>query len=292
MKQSHRSRTAEGAAAMRASHVLYADPIIFADPFAASLVSYPWQRALKNPILHRIIFGVFMRPLLPIQGQVLARARFTEERLMTAIAQGVKQIVVIGAGLDTFCLRHPELAEQVQVYEIDHSASQQFKKRRLIKNGLGIPANLEFISANLERENLAHALRQSNYNPDQPSFFYWLGVTVYLTREAIFQTLESVAEIAGNGSELVFDYAGAVNEIPKEEQANIRLLRFYTERFGEPIIDNQFKPLEFTQQVSSLGFKLMENMSPDEQNQCYFLNRADRLRPVSGSYFAHFRLEK
>lgn len=277
---------------MRASHILYAHPVIFADPFAASLVSYPWQRALKNPVLHRIVFGFFMRPLHAIQGQVLARAKFTEDRLFAAIAQGIDQVVVIGGGLDTFCLRHPQLAEQIRVYEIDHPASQQFKKRRLAKEGLGVPSNLDFISADLEAENLGDTLARSGYDPQQRAFFYWLGVTVYLSKEAIFQTLESIANIAADGSELVFDYAAAVKTIPKKEQANIRLLRFYTERFGEPIIDNKFEPHTFTQQVSDLGFKLIENMSPEEQKQQYFLNRSDGLRPVSGSYFAHFRVNK
>lgn len=289
MEKMKRSRTAEGAAAMRASHTLYENPKIFEDPFAYSLLSLPWQKALTVRWLHRLVFGFFMRPLIPVQGQVLARARFTEDRLISAIENGVKQVVIVGAGLDTFSLRHPEVSDEVRVFEVDHPASQAFKKHRLKKTGINLPGNLEFVAADLEKQNLSLALNQSSFNQELPTFFYWLGVTVYLTEEAIFNTLESITYNSAKDSELIFDYASAIDNIPFEERSNIKLLQFYTDRFGEPIIDNKFDPDKFIRKVADLGFKLITNMSPEEQKQTYFSNRTDKLRPVSGSYFAHLK---
>ncbi|MBL4866916.1 MAG: class I SAM-dependent methyltransferase [Pseudomonadales bacterium] len=290
MKEIQRSRTAEGAAAVRASHLLKDSPIVFADHFALPLSAFPWQKAVSNPILNKIVFGALMRPLNPIKAQVLARARFTEDRVLAAVKGGMKQVVVIGAGLDSFCLSHPELRDSVTVYEIDHPGSQNFKKERLAKAGIPIPSNLEFIAADLEREDLATALKNSSFDSSQPAFFYWLGVTVYLSRDAIFSTLKALVEVAAKSSELAFDYATSFDEIMKGQKYKIKLLQIYTRLSGEPLIDNNFTPEQFLKDVADIGYALKENMSPEQQYEAYFSERKDGMEPVSGCYFAHFEI--
>ncbi|MBV1881160.1 MAG: class I SAM-dependent methyltransferase [Pseudomonadales bacterium] len=288
MKQIQRSRTAEGAAAVRASHLQDDTPVVFADRFALPLSTLPWQKAVTNSVLNKIVFGTLMRPLTPIKGQVLARARFTEDRALAAIKGGMKQVVVIGAGLDSFCLSHPELKDSVTVYEIDHPGSQRFKQAQLAKAGIEIPPNLEFVAADLEREDLASALKKSSFDSSQPAFFYWLGVTVYLSKEAIFSTLNALVQVAAKSSELTFDYATSFDEIMRGQKYKIRLLQAYTQLSGEPLIDNNFTTEQFIKDVCELGYTLRENMSPEQQYEQYFADRNDGLESVAGCYFAHF----
>jgi hypothetical protein len=136
----------------------------------------------------------------------LARARYVEDSLFEALAHGAHQYVIIGAGLETLAFRRPDLQDQLQVIEIDHPATQAFKRARLANAGLVAPSNLYFAAADLERERLAKALDRTPYDPAAPTFFAWPGVTAYLTRQAIFETLRSIADLAAPGSRLVFDY--------------------------------------------------------------------------------------
>ena len=296
MRANSQSRTAEGAAAMRAEHLIHDEPVVFKDPYAIEMLSYPWRRACKNPALHWLVFKKILGALRPIQGQVLARSRFSEEKLQLAFKEGIHQCVIVGAGLDTLALRTKDWEikkegtnQKLKVYEIDHPATQKVKIEKLNRLNMGTLENLEFVAVDFERQSLSEGLERSSFDPTKPTFFIWLGVTVYLTKEAIFNSLKSIASISAQGSELVFDYAVNQKHLSKKDTGKMKILSFYTSRLSEPLIENNFDPVGFPADVEKIGFQLVENMSPEQQNKQFFNNRTDNLRATSASYFVHFK---
>jgi methyltransferase (TIGR00027 family) len=226
--------------------------------------------------------------MCPLRAQLLGRARFAEEQLEKAIKTGIHQYALLGAGLDSFALRRKDLTSTLKVYELDHPASQTAKRSLLAKLNMDLPTNLEFVAIDFERESVPDALARSSYSNGRPVFFSWLGVTPYLTHEAIFNTLRSIATSAKPGSEIVFDYS-----IPREliDPADMPI-RDWVERSvarqGEPQI-TAFDPTTLEQAVDDLGFELIEHLSPMEQKERYFAGRKDGLRPALWSYLAHLR---
>jgi methyltransferase (TIGR00027 family) len=137
---------------------------------------------------------------------VLGRARYNEDKLSAAISKGISQYVIVGAGLDTFALRRPDLRNRLRVFELDHPVTQALKRDRLVQAALALPPNLHFCPTDFERESVASSLSRSPYDPIVPTFFSWLGVTFYLTRDAINATLKSIRTVAATGSEIVMEY--------------------------------------------------------------------------------------
>lgn len=123
-----------------------------------------------------------------------------------AVRNGVRQYVIVGAGFDSFAQRQPAFARYVDVFEIDHPATQEFKRWRLHECGVPLPATLHLVPADLSHEQLGDALARSTFRPTEPTLFAWLGVTQYLTREANLGTLRGIADCSNSGSELVFTY--------------------------------------------------------------------------------------
>jgi methyltransferase (TIGR00027 family) len=144
-------------------------------------------------------------PLASI-GRLLAtaRSRIAEDALSEAVDRGTRQIVILGAGLDTFALRNPHRARQIRVYEVDHPATQAWKRRRLAEAQLALPPWLIFVPVDFERDDLREKLIGAGFQRDAPAFFTWLGVVPYLTQNAIESTLEDMVSIPN--SEVVFDY--------------------------------------------------------------------------------------
>ena len=147
---------------------------------------------------------------------VFSRARYTEDILEAAVRQQeVEQYVILGAGLDTFALRRPDLVARLQVFEVDHPGTQAHKRRRLREAGREHPAQLHFVAVDFSRDNLAKALKSSAYDPQASSFFSWLGATYYLTRDAAWATLRAIAQVAPPGSTVVFDYLDSEAFVPE-----------------------------------------------------------------------------
>ena len=145
MIENQTSKTAEGAAAIRAIHYLYDDQHIFSDPFARHFTSWKWKAILSHRFFPYLLKTTVMKPIYSaVVGQILSRSRYTEDKLKGAIASGIKQYVILGAGMDSFVLRHPELKNQLTVYEIDHPSTQTTKKDRLLKLTGKLPENLFF----------------------------------------------------------------------------------------------------------------------------------------------------
>jgi methyltransferase (TIGR00027 family) len=179
------SQTARGAAAYRAIHQTLDGGTIFRDPVPLRILDDATRATLDeiaaNPSLR------------PSRLFIAARSRFSEDILAASVARGARQIVVLGAGLDTFSLRNPHEGEGVRAYEVDYPATQGWKRERLKEAGLAIPASLIFAPVDFERQSLADGLAAAGFRADRPAFFQWLGVVPYLTRETISVTLDFIA---------------------------------------------------------------------------------------------------
>jgi methyltransferase (TIGR00027 family) len=197
------SRTAELIAMYRALHLeLCKDPLLV-DPWAAQMISRPLRIGVQSR-LFRSFYLRFVNDLRPAMMSFMVRSRIAEDLFAAKSGLGTVQWVLLGAGLDTFAWRHPEHAELTQ-FEVDHRDTQTYKRDRLAKLGLSSPAKHRFVTVDFERERISDALRAAGFDPATPAVFAWLGVTYYLTREAIVATLQDVATIAAPGSAIVCD---------------------------------------------------------------------------------------
>src|ERR1700704_5537945 len=196
MQTGQPSRTAQGAAAHRAVHQIIEGGFIFTDPFAVDI--------LDEEMRSRLAKMADDPANQPMRLYIAARSRFSEDTMATCVARGVRQIVILGAGLDTFSLRNPHAGEGARVFEVDYPATQAWKRERLAQAGLALPATLTFAPVDFERQSLSEGLAAAGFRADQPVYFQWLGVVPYLTRATIVTTLDFIAGISG--SEVVFDY--------------------------------------------------------------------------------------
>ncbi len=289
MEENRRSKTAEAAAACRAWHLIYSNPKVYEDQFAIQLTSSSWRTIVNSRILTWLIIEKLLRPIRPVFAEILGRARYTEELLEKAIKNGIDQYVLLGAGLDSFALRRKDIAETLKIFELDHPASQESKKKRLHELKIDLPSNLEFVPINFEKESLADRLRQSSFSDNRRSFFSWIGTTPYLTRDAIFNTLKLVASIAAPGREIVFDYLIPKEFIAPANLPSVEALDRFVALRGEPFI-SAFDPNTFPQDVCALGFEVIEHMSPEQILEKYFSGRNDNLKPIATVRFIHFCL--
>jgi methyltransferase (TIGR00027 family) len=290
VKNDRVSRTAEVAAAVRARHHLYESPVIFADPFALELTSPVWRRIVVTKPLCWLVFDNLLSALRPVAGEVVARSRYAEDVLEQAIATGVHQYVIVGAGFDSFVLRRRDLGSRLRVFELDHPDTQQAKRERLGRLGRA-PDNLEFVAIDFERDSVADALTRSSFERERPAFFSWLGTTPYLSNSATRQTLASIGRFAAAGSGVVFDYLVPDELLLEPDKLTVKKLKRFTARRGEPIV-GAFRPEELESMLASIGLELVENLAAAEQEQRYFASRRDGLRPMPASFFAHARVSK
>ncbi|MEN6325070.1 MAG: class I SAM-dependent methyltransferase, partial [Syntrophomonas sp.] len=191
----------------------------------------------------------------------ISRSRYTEDSLIKAANEGVKQYVILGAGLDTFAFRYPELMEKLRVFEVDQPVTQDHKRQRVTELGWEIPKQLYFIPVDFTRQSLDKELKNSPYNPKALSFFSWLGVTYYLPREAVFNTLRSVASIAPKGSTIIFDYLDADAYDPSKVAPRGQWMLYSL--VGSKA-KSGFDPVTLSRDLAPLGLSLKENLSPSE----------------------------
>jgi methyltransferase (TIGR00027 family) len=194
---------------------------------------------------------------------VLSRARFAEDALFEAVSDGVRQYVVVGAGMDTFAFRMPELASSLRVFEVDHPATRATKRRRLASAGLEAPKELRFVPIDLEAEKLACALERCDFDAGLPSLFSWLGVTMYLTAEAIAETLGGIRVLSAPRSRVVFDYVDLDAFDPAKADPAVSRMIERTRSYGEPVISG-FRPDQVASLLEGHGFRLVANLPPDD----------------------------
>lgn len=220
----------------------------------------------------------------------LSRSRYTEDKLAETIKQGVGQYVILGAGLDTFAFRYAEKGGRLRVFEVDHPGMQAFKRQRLDELGWEYPARLSFIPIDFTKENLAAALKHSSYDTQTLSFFSWLGVSMYLTRDDVFATLRSVKDIAPAGSTIIFDYYDTDAFDPERASKLMQLTQEIVRRAGEPL-KSGFNPSTLAEDLSKIGLQLCENLSPSDIEERYFQGRKDHYHAAGHMHYARAVVE-
>jgi methyltransferase (TIGR00027 family) len=303
MKDNQASFTAMMVAYMRAYHAMYDTPVIFDDYLADDLIPEEKKAIIEQHMIeyylnlnkelndseHTISLSdqiTTSTHFMQAMNNVISRAQYTEETLEKAVIQGIKQYVILGAGMDTFAFRRPEMMKCLEVFEIDHPATQEFKLNRLEELGWEHPEKLHFIPIDFTKESLVTALTSSSsYDPKVKTFFNWLGVTYFLTRDEVFTTLRSITEIAPAGSIIVFDYLDIDAFIPEKSSPQMQKSLEYLRKIGEPMITG-FNPLTLGEELASLGFRLHENLSPVNIEERYFQGRTDGYHAYEHGHFA------
>lgn len=281
MESDRSSNTAEYVAAMRADHVRHDAAPVLEDRWALQLVRPELRTAVESGDFHRYLARAGLRPT---QGHVVLRARFADDALAAAIARGVRQLVVLAAGLDSSCLRRDP---RVRVIEVDHPASQRAKRERL--TALGAPLDgIEFAAVDFEREELAAALERSSLDPTQPAFVTWIGVTMYLPVAIGLATLAQIRASVATDSELVFDYPIPFDQLAPEVQEIARTKNTGLARSGEPRITS-YDPPELALALAERGFALVEDVGPAELDTRYCADRSDGLRGNPENRVVHAR---
>ena len=268
------------AAAARAAHLLVdSEPRIFADSLAALLLGDEAETYLRYHREHGD------HPLLAgTRAQATCRSRFTEDQLALAAARGTAQYVILGAGLDSFACRS-ELAGRLRVFEVDHPATQQRKRDLLAAAGLAEPPTLTWVPVDFETGELIAALTAAGLDPAAPAFVSWLGVTMYLTAEAIGATLASLSRLAP-GSELVTDYMLTADLRDADGVAYADLVMPDSERRGEPWL-SFFTPEQMTGLLTSHGFTGVRDVRQRDAVSAALWERTDLLRPIELSRLCH-----
>jgi methyltransferase (TIGR00027 family) len=264
------SRTALGAAAYRAAHQILDRPLVFADPLAIRILGESGAAALE-------------RQLDPDEAQswrrlrafIAARSRLTEDALADAVHSGTSQFVVLGAGLDTFAYRNP-YGPRLAVFEVDHPATQAFKRAQLKTAGIDVPPSLTFVPVDFERESLLAALRTAGFRRRDSALFSWLGVTMYLDRDRVLATLAAIARGAGPGTSVVFDYVRPPASVDASARARYQALIERHAASGEPW-RSFFDPPELDAALREAGFTEVRDLNGAALNARYFAGRADSL---------------
>jgi methyltransferase (TIGR00027 family) len=274
---------------IRAAHlILDHEPKIFQDSLALRLSGVENEVALQEQLgametemARRSTPEVAQALAREIRANLAMRQRYTEDELGKALERGVTQYVILGAGLDSFAYRRPDLAGVLHVFEVDHPATQQWKRARLQELDLTPPSNLTFIPLNFEQQTLADGLRAGGHRSELPTFISWLGVAMYLTEEAVFETLRYVASLA-SGSEIVFQYVLPESLLDQESRSLLTTLKAFGAARGEPFL-SLFEPTDLAARVKALGFTQVWDFGPEEANARYFAGRTDGLyiRPMS-----------
>jgi methyltransferase (TIGR00027 family) len=260
------------AAVMRASHLLVDDPPpIFRDDYALALSEFTADEAVDLARGFEPAVGAVFR------STAIVRARFTDERVEQAVARGIDQYVILGAGLDSFAWRRPELVSKVQVFEVDHPGTQAYKRERLAAEELIIPASLHFVPVDFTAEtNLGAALGEAGFRSDRSTLWSWLGVIVYLTHDQIRATLEHLAELSAPGSVLVADFLLERSLMDDVARAADDLGRPGAADNGEPYVSS-FDADEVTARMATSGWRARTWVPFDFAP--WFADRTDSLGP-------------
>jgi methyltransferase (TIGR00027 family) len=268
------SRTALATALMRAVHTRLDPNPLIDDPWGDRLVPESVRETIRAAVLGRMDAANRERAMAapdnivdlslrrsPAYENVITRTRYTEDALKAAVGAGASQYILVGAGFDSFILRRPEFAAHLKIFEIDHPATQSLKRQRIAALGISLPDSVHFIASDLSSESVAAALSRSSFRADRASFFSWLGVTMYLSREANLATLQSVARCALAGSELVLTYVDQQLLDSRSEQ--FQELQKRVTSVGEPFLSG-FDPNTFAATLRECGLELIEDLAADK----------------------------
>src|SRR5713226_9279332 len=260
------------AASQRAAHQILDNPKIFEDPLALRIIGAEAESRLRSGLaqfqhLPAANLGAFMA----------VRNRYAEDELARSIQRGVRQYVILGAGLDTFAYRNSFPEPLLRVFEVDHPATQAWKRSRLEEAAIPIPASVTFVSVDFERQMMTDALRQSGFKSDELTFISWLGVTRYLSREAVISVLTSIVSSMRAGSEVVLDFSFPPSLLQRLRELSYRII------VNRPFKNNGFRPTYYdpaslTRDVKRIGFADVQLFGSTEMNVRYCNDHTDGLR--------------
>jgi methyltransferase (TIGR00027 family) len=271
MLEDQPSRTADRVALRRAAHQLWDKPKVFDDPIALKIIPAAASTELAGSRPSDSAPARFLRAFM------VARSRFAEDNLLEAVARGVKQYVVLGAGLDTFAYRNP--FAELHVFEVDYPATQAWKRQRLQLANIPVPSTLTFAPVDFEKDTLPAGLAQAGFRENETAFFSWLGVTPYLAEQTVLATLQWIAAGPQNG--VAFDYAVPRSSLSFFQRMAFDALSARVATAGEPFV-GFFDPETLSRELQKMGFKHIEDLGVEQINARYFSERSDGLRVGGG----------
>jgi methyltransferase (TIGR00027 family) len=268
------SLTSLGAANLRAVHqLLDGEPKLLRDPVIVQLLDPHWVDQIRNEA------DLYQQPgLMGLRSHIVLRSRYAEDRLVQAYGRGIRQYLLLGAGLDTFAWRQPPGLEDLRIFEADHPATQREKIQRLSETGIQTPGNLRYVPVDFEGESLRGALQRSDFDFTLPVFISWLGVTIYLSMEAIDAVFSFVVGLAPS-TEMVFTFA------QKRPGPTIHPTAARAARVGEPW-KTYIRPEELGWKLAKMGFSSLYVLPPEEARELYYTGREDGLPPPQGAGIA------
>ncbi len=301
MKQDESSLTSLVSAFGRAYHSKYDTPKIFDDFIANKLITEEEFSAISKNMIEGIHFfneeigqkykenpekilkWVTQVQLSPIS---LARSAYTEQVLLNELKLGVGQYVILGAGLDTFAFRFPEFEKNLEIFEVDHPATQQLKKKKLDDAGFDIPSNLHFVTMDFTKKFAEKKLVAAGFNPNKKTFISLLGVSYYLTKEENESLINNIFANIPSGSSIVFDYADETLFEIKGKSNRVENMVKLAYASGEPMKSN-FTYSEIEGLLEKIGLLIYEHLSPENINDQFFQNRTDYLTSFETIHFIH-----
>ena len=267
MRADQPSQTALRSAMRRAAHQIWDDPPVYRDPLALKLVGAGAEASLRAGDPARFNIERTIRAFMA------ARSRVAGDEWAAAMARGVRQCVVMGAGLDTTAFQ-PAMPD-LRIFEIDHPATQAWKKARLEQAGIAAD-HVAFVPVDFTVQTLADELPRAGWNAAEPTFFTWLGVTSYLPQAAVMETLRFVAACP-KGSAIVFDVSTTAAHVSLYERAARLAYGFKILITGEPS-GTRFDPAALGEAMRALGFGEVRHLDGPALNAAYFAGRTDGLK--------------
>lgn len=261
------SRTALGVAVHRAQHQLFDCPLVFQDPCAVPIVGDETADALRCRRVH----DAWSRAM---RAFVVARSRCAEDALDDAVARGVRQYVILGAGLETFAYRSS--TPTLRVFEVDHPATQEWKRERLRAGNIVVPDTVRFAPVDFTRDDLTEGLGRAGFDFTKPAFVSWLGVTPYLEEHVALDTLRTIAGWSAE-SGVTFDYMIDRAAMTPLERLAFAALGARVAALGEPL-RGTFQPERLKSALSAMGFTAIDDLDREALNCAYFRGRTDGLR--------------
>jgi methyltransferase (TIGR00027 family) len=269
--------TAERVALWRALHVqIDSPPHVFVDELGLRLAG-PAEGWRERPDMNPEWTSRF-------RAAIVARARFIEDLVIEQASRGVGQYVILGAGLDTFAQRRPDIAAHLHVFEVDQSSPQAWKRQRLTELGLGVPDWLHLVPVDFEAgASWWEELVAAGFNADQPALIVSTGVSMYLTKEANAATLRQIARLAP-GSTLAMTFLLPMELLDEDDRPGFEMAERGARASGTPFL-SFYAPGEMVTQAGDAGFRDVQHVAGTSFADRYFAGRADELRPSSGEDF-------
>jgi methyltransferase (TIGR00027 family) len=269
------SQTAIYTALLPAAHDLLDDaPKILADPFARDLVRLASDQALLDALK---VFPIRADHLPRMRMLMSVRSRYVEDELGLAVERGISQYVMLGAGLDSFAFRRPDLMRMLHVFEVDHPASQSWKRGRVMELGIAVPPTLHYVPIDFERATLSSGLAAGGVSCTEKTFYALPGVTQYLSHKAVLNTLKQIASAGARGSELVAQFVVPAGSLSPEESEIVDAEANRAASVGEPWI-SYFTPEDVEFHLRQIGFEDIVHFDANQAAKQYLFGRPDGIK--------------